>query len=141
MEKVNWNKVQSLIFELVTGIVSAKIEYKKINVELELPTQMVDIFTYLSSVTGESVNDIISDYATTGIMTSLQDNISESMQVLGLEKEPPKHSPEVSTVGAGEPLELFKQMGIDTEGLKETLSKLNELASTLDQTFKAEEEK
>jgi hypothetical protein len=124
-DEVNWNKVQKLLFKLVGSLVKQEVVYKKVQVQIKLPAEMVEIFEYISTKTGESLEQLISEYASSGITTQLQELIKESLADIGLEDKEVRE----------DTIDLFKQMGLDTSELTETLDKLNNLAGTLDFTL------
>ena len=147
MKEIDLEKIQELLFQLVSDTISNNISYEEVElVKLELPTQMIEIFQHLSEVTEEPCDDIIADYATAGIMTQLQELIASPMGKMGLGNPAEKNKGGNLTQKAGEnPNELnadklFKELGINTDELKGMLNKLNSLASSLDPNYKPEEE-
>jgi len=124
-ENINWNKVQQLLLKLVMNLASNKLEYKEVDVKIKLPAEMLEIFEYISSKGGDSVDELIAEYASSGITTQLNELIQESLQEVGIEK----------TVNKEQTLDVLKEMGIDTSGLQNTVNQLNDLTKNLEQTF------
>ena len=142
-EKLNWVHVQELMMDMVSDIMSEEVEYVETQATLKLPKQMIEMLEYIAVNTGDSTAEVLTEYASSGIMTQLQELIAESLSQVGLEdllskgsKEVPNNSKEVPQIDIKN---LMKEAGVDISALESTLDQLQNLAKQLDPDFKIEE--
>jgi uncharacterized protein YjcR len=86
-KQIDWMKVQKLMMKLVTEVMNGQAEYVKAEAILELPKTMIEILEYIARTTKQPVDLLLTELASAGILSQLQENIELSLQETELDKE------------------------------------------------------